>query len=486
MIGSLPMRTTTFSDVRPIDQLPGPRGLPIVGNLFQLKADKLHSILERWADEHGPIYALRVLGRPVVVIADAALIQAVLRDRPDGFRRRTAIREIMAELGIDGLFNAEGASWRRQRRLAMLALNTDHLRTFFDRLEQVTARLQRRWERAARDASPVDAPRDLMRYTVDVTSGLVFGYDLNTLEQPADAIQQHLAKLFPAIVRRMLAPVRYWHYFKLPADRELDVAVAEVHKLAVELIARGRARLEAEPERRSRPTNLLEAFLVAQDDEAGGFTDGEILGNALTMLLAGEDTTANTISWAMDFLVRHPAVQARVREEVDAVLGGADRPVDYATTAALRYVEAVALEAMRLKPVAPFLAFQANRDTTVGDVPVPAGNIVYLLTGRVAKDEAHFADGRAFRPERWLDAPDGDRAGHDGRAFMPFGAGARFCPGRHLAMLEIKMVIAMLCRNFEVAAADEAAPLEEVFSFTMRPARLSVALRARRRRDSLP
>jgi cytochrome P450 len=165
---------------------------------------------------------------------------------------------------------------------------------------------------------------------------------------------------------------------------------------------------------------------------------------------------------------------------VDAVLGGADRPVDYASTAALRYVEAVALEAMRLRPVAPFLAFQANRDMVLGDVAVPAGNIVYLLTGRVAKTEAHFVDAGTFRPERWLDAPDRDRPGHDPRAFMPFGAGARFCPGRHLAMLEIKMVIAMLCRNFEVAAAPAAPPVEEVFSFTMRPTELLVALRARR------
>ncbi|MET0681414.1 MAG: cytochrome P450 [Burkholderiales bacterium] len=466
---------------RTIDQLPGPRGLPVVGNLLQLRGSRMHTILQGWAEEFGPIFAFRFFRRPVVVIADVELIHRVLRDRPEGFRRRTAIRDAMRELGIDGLFVAEGADWRRQRKLTMHALNTDHLRDFFGRLEQVTGRLQRRWERAADEGSRVDAQRDLMRFTVDVTSGLVFGYDLNTLEQRADAIQQHLGKMFPALLRRLLAPVRYWHYVKLPVDRELDAAVAEVHKLAAALIARARARLEREPGLRARPGNLLEAIIAAQDAETGAFSDREVLGNALTMLLAGEDTTANTISWVIHFLVRHPDVHARAREEVDRVLGGADRPADYTSTEALRFVEAVAHEAMRHKPVAPFLAFEPYEDVELGGVKVPAGNVVYLLTGKVANEEKNFADARAFRPERWLEGGGQTHPGHDTRAFLPFGAGARFCPGRHLAMLEIKMVIAMLCRNFEVGPVADAAAVEEVFSLTMRPENLFVSLRRRSR-----
>ena len=390
------------------------------------------------------------------------------------------MRELMLELGIDGLFNAEGADWRRHRKLAMHALNTNHLRDFSggsigDRAPAKTL------GECRPDGVRVDAQRDLMRFTVDVTSGLVFGYDLNTLEQPADAIQQHLGKVFPALVRRMLAPVRYWHYFKLPADHELDAAVAEVHKLAGDLIARGRARLEQEPDRRARPTNLLEAILAAQDADGGGFSDREVLGNALTMLLAGEDTTANSISWVMHFLARYPEVQAKVQAEADRVLGDAERPVDYPGTEALHYLEAVAHEVMRHRPVAPFLAFQPNQDVELGRVAVPAGTVIYLLTGKVGRDEAYFGDAQAFRPERWLEAAGRSRPGHDTQAFLPFGAGARFCPGRHLAMLEIKMVIAMLCRNFEVVPVRDAPAVEEVFSFTMRPENLFVTLHPRRR-----
>ena len=143
------------------------------------------------------MYRYRVLNRDAVVIADASLINEVLRNRPEGFRRARRMQAIVLELGVDGVFNAEGAKWRRQRKLAMLALNTNHLREFFARLEVVTARLQRRWERAAVAGQTVDASGDLRRFTVDVTSSLAFATDLNTLETEGDVIQKHLDKIFP-------------------------------------------------------------------------------------------------------------------------------------------------------------------------------------------------------------------------------------------------------------------------------------------------
>jgi cytochrome P450 len=461
---------------RPLADLPGPRGLPLLGNLLQLDAPRLHRIFEAWADRYGTLYRMRLRGRDVLAIGDAELIGEVLRNRPDGFRRRSALRNVMLELGVDGVFNAEGADWRRQRKLAMFALNTAHMREFFPRLDQVAARLQRRWEGAARRGEPVDPQRDLMRFTVDVTSGLAFGHDLNTLEETGDPIQNHLDKIFPAMMRRLLVPFAYWRYFKLPADRELDRALAEVHKRVNDLIAGSRAQLERDPVRRARPSNFLEAMLVARDDDASGFTDAEIVGNALTMLLAGEDTTANTLAWMMHFMVERPDVQARMREEVDRVLGAARRVPDYATADAMPYIEAVAHEAMRLEPVAPFLVMEANRDCVIGDVAVPAGTSLFLLLAYVASRPRSFADAAAFRAERWLQPGAGE---HNTKAFMPFGSGPRYCPGRHLAMLEIKLIAAMLVRNFEFVRTPGSPPTREHLSFTLAPKDLSVTLRAR-------
>jgi cytochrome P450 len=198
------------------------------------------------------------------------------------------------------------------------------------------------------------------------------------------------------------------------------------------------------------------------------------------MLLAGEDTTANTIGWMMHFMVEQPQLQVGMRQEADRVLGDHPRPASYAMAEALPYIEAVAHEAMRLKPVAPFLAMEANHDIAVADIDVKAGTIVFLVMNHPATQEKNFHDPQAFRPERWLEAESRACPGHNPKVFMPFGGGPRYCPGRHLAMLEIKMVGAMLARNFEVARAPGTPATEERFSSTLAPKNLFVTLRQRR------
>jgi len=466
--------------LRVISDLPGPRGWPVLGNAPQIDVARLHTILGKWADEFGLFYRIRIGQADVVVIADTELIHEILRDRPDGFRRLGAMRSVMLELGIDGVFNAEGLAWRRQRKLTMHALNTHHLLEFFERLDQVTARLQRRWERAAASGEPIDAQRDLTRFTVDVTSGLVFGHDLNTLEEEGDVIQRHLNVVFPALGRRILAPIPYWRWFKLPADRKLDAAISQVHTLVNALVTEARARVAANVPEHAKPANFLDSMVTAQSDDATGFTDAEIVGNTLTMLLAGEDTSANTLAWLMYLMAEHPEVQAKMRAEADRVLSDAERPTDYESTEVLHYIEAAAHEAMRLKPVAPIVGLETNEDTTIGDVRVSRGTGVYLLTGHAARMQGNFADPRAFLPERWLAGADRSTSGHNTKAFAPFGGGARFCPGRHLAMLEIKLVAAMVCRNFEVARVPDSPPPEELWGFTMMPKNAWVTLQRRR------
>ena len=187
---------------RTLKDLPGPRGLPLLGNLVQLDIKRAHTILERWAEEYGDFYRLRLVRTDVVAISAPTLIDQILKDRPGRFTRIGIMRDAFLDTGINGVFNAEGADWRRQRKLVMQALNTDHLRKYFDRLDQVAARLQRRWQRAARDGTPIDVQGDLKRFTVDVTSGLAFGADLNTLEDEGDVIQHYLDKIFPVMARR--------------------------------------------------------------------------------------------------------------------------------------------------------------------------------------------------------------------------------------------------------------------------------------------
>ena len=358
---------------RSIRDLPGPSGLPLLGNLLQLDLGRLHQVLEGWADTYGQVYVYRMGRSPVVVVSDPELTAQVLRARPETFRRLSNVAPVFAEMGVDGLFSAEGAAWRPQRRLTMEALSHRHLRGFYPTLRTVADRLRKRW--LAAGPVPLDLADELKRFTVDVTTLLTFGHDVNTLEQGDDVIQRRLELVFPAFNRRLFTLVPTWRFVRSPADRRLDRALAEIRTWLADLVDKARARYAADPSRAESPSNFLEAMLSARDDAGQAFSDDVIMGNLMTMLLAGEDTTAYTLAWAVHHLCDSPEAVAALRAELDAVLGGAGVPEDFESANRLLFAGATANESMRLRPVAPMLFAEANVDTVVGDIRLPAGGV---------------------------------------------------------------------------------------------------------------
>lgn len=440
---------------KPLDALPGPRGWPLLGNLPQLGQGRMHQVLERWVQEHGPLYRLRFVNKPVMVIADIELCRRVLRERPENFGRFPAFHRIISDMGLTSLFSSEGETWRRQRRVFMRALNIHQMAPFMPRLDAITARLQGLWVRAAGAGQPVAVLDDIMRYTLDVTTRFAFGYDANALETHEDPIQKHLSRILPQVSRRARIPVPYWRWFKLKADRQLDADLAGVRGYIEGLIAEARARIAADPALAERPTNLIEALLATRDEDGSVFSDHDIFSNALGTLVAGEDTTAMTLAWMMYFLAQNPGAQERLHAE--AMQGGAERP----------YLDAVMSETFRLKPVAPVFFLHANVDVELGGYAVPAGTDLVLVTRPAANDTAEFPGEPGFHPERWLSP----QPSYITRAPLAFGHGPRLCPGRNLAQLEIRAVATMLAREFRISLPDQR-PVEEYFAFTMAPKEL--------------
>ena len=465
--------------LRQIRRLPGPFALPIVGNSLQIKLTRIHRDVEQWVQRYGPFMRAWFGRTLVLVVADSEAVGAVLRDRPDGFRRPLSSSVVSDEMGgVPGLFLAEGTEWRNQRRMVMAGMAPGAIKAYFPALVTVAQRLQRRWHLAATQSQAIDLDGDLKRYTVDIIAGLAFGSEVNTLEAGEDVIQRHLDAILPAVARRSLSMLPYWRYVKLPVDRRLDRDVAALDVAVADLVRQARARLQQDPARRVRPPNLLEAMIVAADEPGSGVNDRAVAGNVLTMLLAGEDTTANTISWMIYLLQRHPQALARAREEVRSiapdVAGFTIEQLD-----SLAFLGACASEAMRLKPVAPFLPLEALRDTVVGDVAVPAGSVVWCVLRHDTVSDAHFPDAQAFRPERWLqEGQEGQQEINNKRAAMPFGSGLRTCPGRYLALLEIKIAMAMLLGSFDIAGVDtpDGGEAQELMGFVMSPVGLSLRL----------
>jgi cytochrome P450 len=453
---------------RRVRDLPGPRGLPLLGNVLQVERSSIHLTLEGWRQAYGDYYRFRNGPREMVVIADPEAIASVLRDRPDGFARTLRLASIAREMGFEGVFTAEGDVWRRQRGMVMHGLDPAHIKAYWPTLVRVTQRFAARWQRAAQAGAAIDLQADLMRYTVDVTSGLAFGIDMNTIESDEEVIQQHLDKVFPALFRKLMSPLPRWKWLRI-GDGKLPYHLEELRRAVNGFIAQARARMDP-----ANPTNLIEAMIAARDSTGGGMDDQEIAGNVFTLLLAGEDTTANTLAWMIWLLGQNPAALERARAEVAAI------EMKYEQVAALPFVEACANETMRLKPVAPLIIVEALRDTVVAGIRIPARQLVLLLMRPPAVDEKYFPDPKAFDPARWLEAG-AKSASSAKRVSMPFGAGPRLCPGRYLAMLEMKMVMAMLLSRFEiesVGTADGGEP-RELMAFTMAPVGLRLRLRAR-------
>ncbi|MCO6181135.1 cytochrome P450 [Ciceribacter sp. RN22] len=462
--------------VRTLKSLPGPRGLPVLGNAHELDASTLHLTLERWADKYGPAYLFRIGPKPVIVLSDPKWCEQVLRARPERFTRASQMAPIFSELGAEGVLTAEGEAWRTQRKLAVRALAPTNFRELYPKLQTVITRLKKRWERAADLGSIVDIVEDLKRFTLDVTTLITFGHDINTIEDAEDVIQHKLALMFPALNRRIFALFPTWRFVRLPQDCRLDRAIAELRAWLGELVVAERSRLAAEPRRAERPSNFLEAMVSARDEEGRPFADEIIFGNLMTMLLVGEDTSAHTLGWAVHQLCDSPDSVSQLRREADRLLGVSDVAGDIDTANKFIWAGAIVNETMRLRPVVPFQFLEAKVDTVVGDLFVAAGTRLAVLMRPGTRDSRHFADPLSFRPARWLD----DTLGvHDASVHTPFGSGARICPGRHLALLEMKLVLAMLYKSFEVERVSKAEEVREQFAIAMSLAGLKVRLRPR-------
>lgn len=273
-------------------------------------------------------------------------------------------------------------------------------------------------------------------------------------------------RVLPMITRRTNFPVAYWRYFHLPKDRRLEQSIAVVHDFVMEMIDKARRDLAQNPAR--QPGNLLQAMIAATKECDSGIDDEIIYANVVTLLLADEDTTAHTLAWTLYCLAERPAMQTHLQRSAQTSLGQ-DRIVpSHEATNDLGLFDAAAFEAMRFKPLVPLIFLESREHVMLGDVLLEPDTPVFLSLRAAMQDETNFDQPENFSPQRWIERSDAGVV-HNSRAFMQFGAGPRVCPGRHLAILEIRMALSMLSRNFSVQLATSPDKVAEKFSFTMLP-----------------
>lgn len=459
------------------DQLPGPKGLPVIGLAHKVKLDDLHNFVEELAHEYGGVFKLKLGPSNLTVITKPEIIQEVLRLRPDEFIRMAKLDNVIREQGLHGVFNAEGDDWRVHRKMVAKGLDVKHQEQFYPHIKLCLERLYAKWSREAEKGQPFSIQQDFLRFTVDVTTYLAFGYDLNTIEEKGDVIQDHLEVIFPRIFKRINDPIPWHKIYRSSKDRQFDKSVVEIKKLLNQFIEEGRKRIAENPELRETPSNVLEALLVAAEDE-DVFGDQEVIGNLMTLMLAGEDTTAHTLAWTVYLLSDHPEIGERIAEESKEVFGELPFLEDYTSRTKLNYTEGTANEAMRIKPVAPLLLNEPTEDIEIDGYLFEKGAKLLLQTRVGAINPGYFSDPEKIDPTRWMKAS--KCPVHDIQAFAPFGGGPRYCPGRNLAILEMKVVLSMLYKNFEVELVTPKEEIKEIMAFTMMPSEFEVILKKRK------
>ena len=474
-----PVEEEKLTYSRQVADLPGPKGQPFFGNTLQMGGRQWHLSLAKWIREFGPMFKVNVLGGSMVIVADRATAATVLRERPDSFRRVGGLKLIMNELNIGGVFTAEGDDWRKQRRLVMGGLNAEVIRNFFPTMVFMTERVLDRWKVALAAGKPVDLRRDLKALALDVTVGIAMGFDIGVINDDSSQLQHDIDNMFQRLGSRTASLFPYWRHFKLPVDRAADKSAINIEQTVAGFIKNTRERMAQQPHLRQKPTTMLEAMIAASEDPDSEFTDQDLISNAILSVVGGEDTTANSMAWMINLLAQNPAAAAALTAEVDAVLGDSALVRDWELMKQFPYLDAAHNETQRLRTVAPFIGIVANADCVVADTFIPKNTALVVSTSAEGMDETQFPQHEKFLPERWIFDQKPAKENDPTRKLMPFGDGARLCPGRFLALTEIKLVISMIMHNFELEFDTSAPPIQQIMNFFMNPSAVPVRLKLR-------
>ncbi|MCA1566688.1 MAG: cytochrome P450 [Acidobacteria bacterium] len=409
-----------------------PRAGSRLFDLLAFRRDPL-KFLTRIAREHGDIVRFRMGPQHVFLLSHPDLIRDALVTRGEHFHKGRALQRSKRLLG-EGLLTSEGEYHRRQRRLAQPAFHRKRVESYGEVMVEYAARNSARW----RDGEALDIAHEMMRLTLSIVGKTLFDSDV---ESEADEIGGALTEMMELFQMLLLPYSEYLERLPLPANRRF---------------ARSRAKLDAViygiiNERRASGADrgdLLSMLLLAQDEEdaTGGMSDEQLRDEALTIFLAGHETTANALAWTWYLLAQNPEAEAKLHAELDAVLEGGRLP-RVEDLPRLRYAEMVLAESMRLYPPAWVVGRLAVKDYAVGDCVVEPGTLVLISQYVMHRDPRFFPAPARFDPERWTAEAKEARPQY---SYFPFGGGARRCIGEGFAWMEGTLLVAAIARRWRM------------------------------------
>jgi cytochrome P450 len=387
-------------------------------------------------DKYGDFVRTR-LPLHIYFVYDPRAIEEILVKKADSFRKDYTSRLLKRVVG-NGLLLSEGDTWRRQRRLVQPAFHHQQLQSYATLMTGAIERAMTGW----RGGETRDVHADLMAVTLDIVAASLFGTDVSAEAGDIGRIIGELMEEFGKVLglsARFQPPA----WVPTPTNLRLRRTKRRIDALILGIIEARRQSQEARDD-------LLSLLLRARDEGGGRMTDDQVRDEAIILFLAGHETTALALTYALYLLATHPEQQARLADELGRVLGG--RSPTLGDLDKLTFTEAVVLESMRLYPPAWGIARESVTPVEVAGYAFPKGATFVMSTWTVHRDARHFDDPAAFKPERWQ----GDLQKRLPRfAYFPFGGGPRVCIGNRFAMMEAKLVLASAVQRFRFDPAPE-------------------------------
>ncbi len=457
---------------RTVDDVPGPKGVPLLGNVREVHAATLIQDLMGLAREYGPIYAVSSPSGTRYVVSGLEMVDDLCDDARFDKLVGLSQREFRKTHESAGLFTADTDDplWQSAHDILLPSFSTWAMKGYLDPMIDIAEQLCLKWERQAAD-EPIDVAADMTRLTLDTIALCGFSYRFNSFYRDTQHpfIEAMMGALHETQHRQQLLPIQV--KLRRGAQRRLEADAKymddTVHKILADRKAGG-----------DPGTDLLGHMLVGTDKQGNSLPDHNIVAQCVTFLVAGHETTSGLLSFAISYLLKAPEVVARAQEEVDRVFG-TDPSVapTVAQVGQLGYIRQILDDTLRLWPTAPAFTRQAREETTVGGWgPFAPGQSVIALTPMLHRlEEVWGDDAEEFNPDHF--APE-RRDALPPNAFRPFGSGQRACIGRQFAMQEATLVLAMVLHRFDlVDHANYQLKIKE--SLTLKPEGLTIQVRPR-------
>ncbi len=419
---------------------PGPNGIPVLGNGRKFASDPFQ-FMTACEDAYGDVVRLDLGPRQTYMLTNPRDVERLLVSEWAKFRKPD-LDSAMDDLLGDGLLLSDRDTWEGQRELANPAFHASRVAGLDDVMVDHATDAVDDWTAGGQ----VDIHLQMARLTVRIIVSAMFGSDIDaaTVRRVQENLEPVGQRFEPSPVRAIIPD-----WAPTAENRQFDAAVAELESVLDDILAdrRGTAADPSHPDPagdatgQELPMDLLSILLRARD--RGEQTDRQLRDELMTILLAGHDTTALTLTYTYYLLSKHPEVRDRVHAEIDAI----DGTPTAADAQQLDYLDNVLSEAMRLYPPVYTLFREPKTDVRIAGYRIPSGSVILLPQWAIHRSSRWYDDPEQFDPDRWSAER---RRSRPRFSYFPFGAGPRHCIGKQLSLLEAKLIVATVGSQYEL------------------------------------